>query len=150
MPVKHSEQLKIETKRVLDARKWSLRQAERNTNVGFGTIQNMASGKVPSAEMLRRWADAIQEDWGLWLTVSGYETVATANLNRHTGSMSSGEPIYDDPDLNDIHELHGRLLDRIKYLSGAEYQEYVTALRLSQQALLLQVEERLRQADSTG
>lgn len=64
--------------------------------------------------------------------------------------LRESRPDYEDPKLNEIHELHGRLLDKIKYLTGAEYDRYVSTLRLQQESLLASVEERLKGTDSAA
>lgn len=73
MALKHSARLGEATKRVLNDRRWTLRQAERNTGIGYGTIQNMTEGKAPSAEIIAKWALAVGEGRSYWLRIAGYE-----------------------------------------------------------------------------
>ena len=78
MAVNHFEQLAEQTKRVMEERKWSLRQAERQTGIGYGTIQNMTQGRRPAVETVVAWAQAIRERSNKWLEWAGYEVVASS------------------------------------------------------------------------
>lgn len=67
------DDLKAQTSRVLQARRWSLRQAQGATAVAYSTIYNMSEGRKVGAEFLIRWARAIHEDVSDWLRWGGYE-----------------------------------------------------------------------------
>ena len=103
MAIVYRQQLAEATKGFLAAqnppRGWSLRQAERNTNIGYSTIQHMSKGKVPTPQMLVAWARAIKQPPERWLALGGYsfdDLVSAAD--------SSAESLQDGGRADAVHE----------------------------------------------
>jgi transcriptional regulator with XRE-family HTH domain len=67
------KQLADETRRVLKDNGWTLRQAERNTGIGYTTILRMSEGRSANVESITAWARAIDEDELKWLRYAGYD-----------------------------------------------------------------------------
>lgn len=67
------QRLADETRRVLKDHGWSLRQAERNTGIGYTTILRMSEGRSANVDSVTAWARAIDEDELKWLRYAGYD-----------------------------------------------------------------------------
>ncbi|HSV74280.1 MAG TPA: hypothetical protein VLH79_11025 [Chthonomonadales bacterium] len=90
------EELAENTRRVLQARKWSLRKAQIATDVHHSVVQYMSHGQRPRPEVLLRWAEAIREDPAAWLRWAGYDYVG--NMIAGASSEDAQDAIAEPED----------------------------------------------------
>lgn len=81
MPVKAIPKLSEAVKRVLDehgpaGKPLSIRQAELRSGLSYGVINAMASGRVPGADHIIKFAAAFEEDVVSWLELCDYQEIA--------------------------------------------------------------------------
>ena len=114
MRSRHYEELEAETRRVLAEKRWSYRQAERQTGIGFTTVSNMANGKRPGFETIVAWARAVGEDELVWLAAAGYDI----RLDTEALPAEVRVPLPEEQDelIKELRFLTGRLREQDKNL----------------------------------
>lgn len=93
---------------LLNERKLSLRQARNLTGINHVTISDMAGGVVPSAELVAKWALAVNEPVRKWLKLAKYDEL----LADDPGTLH----LWDG--LQDLAQEFG--IDHIPWLSGGK------------------------------